>query len=83
MAGSSMGERRLIFRRDTSVPPPNTMDQAMVSAIKRALILQKAPAHVQIMNTHRLSRGTIKAVTHKNAMAAMALKYREIIITTA
>jgi hypothetical protein len=78
-----MAERRLILRRDESVPPPNKMDQEIASAINRALFHQKAPAHVRIMNAKRNARGTIMAVTYQNAMAAMALMYRDVIITVA
>jgi hypothetical protein len=59
------------------------MDQEIASAINRALFHQKAPAHVRIMNAKRNARGTITAVTHQNATAAMALMYRDVIITAA
>jgi len=82
-AGLNTAERRLILRRDESVPPPEKIDQEIASAINRALFQQKAPAHVRIMNTKRYARGTITAVTHQNATAAMPLMYREVIITAA
>jgi len=83
MAGSSMAQRRLILRRDESVPLSNKMDQEIVSAIKRALFHQKAPAHVRIMNAKRNAKGAITAITHPNETAEMALPYRDIIITAA
>jgi len=79
--GSSMAERRLILRRDEGVPPPNTMDREVASAINRALFHQKALAHIRIMNAKRNARGTITAITHQNPTAAMALIYRDVIIT--
>jgi hypothetical protein len=82
-AGMSMAERRLIIRRDKSVPPPNKMDQEIVSAINRVLVHQKAPPNVQIMNAKRKARGTIMPVTHQNTMAAIAVMYRNTIITAA
>jgi hypothetical protein len=78
-----MAERRLILRRDEGVPRPNKMDQEIVSAINRVLFHQKAPAHIRIMNAKRNARGTITAITHQNATAAMALIYRDVIITAA
>jgi len=53
MAGSSMAERRLILRRDESVPLSKKMDQEITSAINSALIHQKAPAHISIINANR------------------------------
>ena len=82
-AGSSMAERRLILRRDESVPLFNRMDQEIASAINRALFHQKAPAHIRIMNAKRNAKGAITAITHPNATAEMALQYRDIIITAA
>jgi len=82
-AGSSMAERRLILRRDESVPLSNKMDQEIVSAINRALFHQKAPAHIRIMNAMRNAKGAITAITHPNTTAEMALQYRDIIITGA
>ena len=78
-----MAERRLILRRDESVPLSNKMDQEIASAINRALFHQKAPAHIRIMNAKRNANGTITAITHPNATAEMALQYRDIIITAA
>ena len=82
-AGSSMAERRLISRRDESVPLSNKMDQEIASAINRALFHQKAPAHIRIMNAKRNAKGAITAITHPNATAEMPLQYRCIIITAA
>jgi hypothetical protein len=82
-AGSSMAERRLILRRDESVPLSNKMDQEIASAINRALFHQKAPAHIRIMNANRNAKGAITAITHPNARAEMALQYRDIIVTAA
>ena len=56
------------------------MDQQIASAIKRALIHQKARAHVGIMNAKRDVKGVITAITHQNATAEMPLQYRDIII---
>jgi hypothetical protein len=78
-----MAERRLILRRDESVPLSNKMDQEIASAINRALFHQKAPAHVRIMNAKRNAKGAITAITHPNATAEMAMQYRDIIITAA
>jgi len=83
MTGSSMGERRLILTRDESVPLPHKMDQQIALAIDRALSHQKAPAHVEMMNAKRNEKGTITAITHHSATAAMAVAYRNIIITAA
>jgi len=82
-AGSSMAERRLILRRDLSVPLSNEMDQEIASAINRALFHQKAPAHVRIMNAKRNAKGAITAITHPNATAEMALQYADMIIAAA
>jgi len=79
-AGSSMAERRLILRRDESVPLFNKMDQEIASAINRALFQQKAPAHIRIMNAKRNDKGAITTITQPNATAEMALQYRDIII---
>jgi len=76
-----MAERRLISRRDKSVPLSNNMDQEIASAINRALFHQKAPAHIRIMNAKRNAKGAITAITHPNETAEMALQYRDIIIT--
>ena len=79
--GSSMVDRRLILRRDKSVPLPNKMDQEIVSAINRVLLLQQALAHIRIMNARRNVKGAITAITNQNATAEMAMRYRNIIIT--
>ena len=78
-----MAERCLISRRDKSVPPPNKIDQEIASAINRALLQQRAPALIRIMNAKRTARGTIPAVTHQNAMVATALLSCDVIITMA
>jgi hypothetical protein len=78
-----MADRRLILRRDETVPLPNKMDQEMASAITRALFHQQAPAHIMIMNARRNAKGTITAITRQNATAEMAMQYRNIIITAA
>jgi len=76
-----MSERRLIQSRDEVELLPNIMDQGIASAINRAQFHQKAPAHIRIMNTTRNGRDTIMAITHQNATAAMALIYRDVMIT--
>jgi len=81
--GSSMADRRLILRRDETVPLPNKMDQEIGSGINRALFHQQAPAHIRIMNARRNVKGPITAITHQNATAEMAMQYRDIIITAA
>jgi len=81
--GSSMPDRRLILRRDETVPLPNKMDQEIASAINRALFHQQAPAHIRIMNARRNAKGAITAITHQNATAEMTMQYRDIIITAA
>jgi hypothetical protein len=78
-----MAERRLILRRDESVPLCNKMDQEIASAINRALFHQKALAHIRIMNTKRNAKGAITAITHLNETAEMALQYCDMIITAA
>jgi len=78
-----MAERRLILRTDESIPLSNKMDQEIASAIHRALFHQKAPAHVSIMNAKRNAKGAIGAITHQNGTAEMAMRDRDIIITTA
>jgi len=82
-AGSSMAERRLIPRRDESVPLSNKMDQEIASAINCARFHQKAPAHIRIMNATRNAKGAITAITHPNATADTARQYCDIIITAA
>jgi len=59
------------------------MDQEIASAINTALFHQKALAHIRFINAKRNSKGAITAITQQNATAAMALQYREIIITAA
>jgi len=78
-----MAGRRLILRRDESLPLSNTMDLEIASAINRAHFHQKAPAHIGLMNAKRNAKGAITAITHPNAAAEMALQYRELIITAA
>jgi len=82
-AGWILAERRLPLRRDESVPLPNRMDQEIASAINKALFHQKAAAHIRIMNAKRKARGTITAIPQQTATAAMALTYRNVIITSA
>jgi len=83
MAGLCMAERRLISGRDEIVPLSNKMDQAIASAISRALFQQKAPTHIKIMNAKRNAKGVITAITHPNVTGEMALHYSDIIITPA
>ena len=78
-----MAQRRLILTRDESVPLSNPMEQEMASAITRALLHPKAPAHIRFMNAKRNAKGAIAAITHPNATAEMALQYCDIIITAA
>jgi len=59
------------------------MDQEIASAIDCALFHLKAPAHCSIMDARSNARGTITAVTHQNALAAMALMFRGVFITAA
>jgi len=65
------------------VPLPNKMDEEIASAINRALFRQQAPAHIRIMNARRNGKGAITAITHQNAIAEMAMRYRVIISTAA
>jgi hypothetical protein len=69
-----MAERRLILRRDESVPLSNKMDQDIASAINRVLFNKKAPAHIRILNTKWSTKGAITPITHPNATAAMAME---------
>jgi len=78
-----MVERGLILRRHESILLTKTMHQEIVSAINRALFHQKAAAHIRIMNAKKNAKGAIAAITHPNAIAEMALQYRDIIITPA
>jgi hypothetical protein len=57
------------------------MHQEIASAINRALLHQKAPDHILIMNAKRNARGTVTAITHQTATAAIAQIYRDVIIT--
>jgi hypothetical protein len=57
------------------------MDQEIACAINRALFHRKAPAQIRIMNAKSNARGTITAITHQNATAAMAPIFRDAIIT--
>jgi len=81
IARSTMAERPLIFRRDESAPLSNKTDQEIASAINRALLHQKAPAHIRIMNARRTAKGTINAIMRPNVTPEMALQYGDIIIT--
>jgi len=62
---------------------PDMMDQAIASAINRALYYQQAPANIKIMNASRNVKGAITAITYQNAIAEMALQLGDIIITVA
>jgi len=80
----SMADRRLILRRDESIPLPEKMDEEIASAVNRALCQQLALAHGRIMNARRNAKGTIiTAITHQNATAEIALRYRDMIIMAA
>jgi hypothetical protein len=57
------------------MPPHNMMVKEIVSAIIRGLFHQQAPAHIRIMNARRNSKGAIRAITHQNGTAEMALRY--------
>jgi hypothetical protein len=78
-----MVERRLILRRDESLPLSIQMNQEIALAINSALFHQKAPAHIRIMNAKKNSKGPITAITHRNATAARGQQFRDIIITVA
>jgi len=78
-----MAEGCLIPWIDEGVPLPDIMEQEIASAINGGLFNQKAPAHIRIMNPKRNDKGTITAITHRNAAAVMTLKYREVIINAA
>jgi len=65
------------------VPLPNKMGQDIVSAINRALFHQQAPAHIRIINARKNAKGAITAITHQNATAEMAMRYRNNVITAA
>jgi hypothetical protein len=78
-----MADRRLILRRDGTVPLPNKLDQEIASAINRALFHQQALAHIRIMNERRNAKGAITAITQQNPTAAMVMRYHDSIITAA
>jgi hypothetical protein len=82
-SSSIMAHRRLLLKRDESIPLPRKMDEEIASTVNRALFQLQAPAHVRIRNARRNVKGTITAITHQNAMAEMALLYRDIIIMAA
>jgi len=81
--GSNMADGHFISRRDEWVPPPMMKDQAIASAIDRALFHQQAPARFRIVKASRNTKGAMMAITHQNTTAKMALLYCDIIITTA
>jgi hypothetical protein len=57
------------------------MDQAILSAISRALFHREALAHIMIMNANRNAKSVITVIPHPDATAEMALQYHEIILT--
>jgi hypothetical protein len=59
------------------------MDQEIVSVINRALFHQQAPAYIRIMNARRNAKVAITGITHQHAMAEIAMRSRDIIITAA
>jgi hypothetical protein len=59
------------------------MDEEIASAVNRALFQKEAPADVRIMNVRWNAKGTSTTIIHQNAMAEMALLYRDIIIHAA
>jgi hypothetical protein len=75
-----MVDRRLILRRDESIPLPRKMDEDITSAVNRALFRYQAPAHVWNMNLRRNTKGKIASITHQNAKAEIAFLYRDNII---
>jgi hypothetical protein len=83
LTGSSIPDRRLILRRNKSVPPPNMMDQDIGSVINRGFFHQQAPAHIRIMNSRSKAQGMITALNDQNLTAEVALRYRDIIVTIA
>jgi len=83
MAASRMAERCLILLRDESVPLSNKMEQDIASAINRALIHQKALAHIRFIIAKRNAKGAITEIAHRDGTAEMALHYRDIIIREA
>jgi hypothetical protein len=52
-------------------------------ADSRALFLQQAQEHIQIINARRNSRGQITAIAHHNTATEMALLSRDASITAA
>jgi hypothetical protein len=78
-----MAKRGQILTRDEPLPLPHKMDEEIASAIHRALFHRKAPGRIQIMNAERNTKGTIRAIPHQHATAAMALAYSDDIITAA
>jgi len=76
-------ERRLILRREESIPLSNKMGQEILSGINGPLFHQKSPAHIRIMNAKRNAEGAITAITQLNVTAEMAVQYHDIIITEA
>jgi hypothetical protein len=77
-----MAYRRLILR-DHTVPLSNNMAQEITSAINRALVQQKALAHITIFNGKRNANGAITAITHPNVTAEWVLLYSNNIMTAA
>jgi len=59
------------------------MDQEIGSAINKRFFHQKALAHIWKKNANRNARDTITADTQQNTTTAMALMYRDVIITEA
>jgi len=59
------------------------MDHEIASAINRVLFHQQALANIRIMNARRIVKCAIMAITHLNATAEMAMRYRDVIITAA
>jgi len=80
---ADVAERRLILKRDESIPLSNKMDQEVASAMSRVLFHQQAPAHIRIMNAKMNAKGAITAIAHPNATAEMASPYRDSILTAA
>jgi hypothetical protein len=70
----------LILTRDESVPLSNKTDQEIATAINRALLHLKPPAHIRIMNATMNGNGTITAITHPNSTAEMVMQDRDTMI---
>ena len=81
--GASMGDRRLIVRRDKSGPLQRKMGEEIALVINRVHFRQQPPAHIRIMNVRRNSTGTITQDMHQNATAEMASLYSYVIIPMA